>query len=162
MPTCLPPLLARAAEAAADGLAALHGSEAGACWEELTGPLRLACIVGQPACHSVSLLCDTRLALLLAAAAGDVFPQDVSSLVDLSGKKWAHTVGCSLAWLLTRLRCCRDVVGSRGCSASKVAFSLHPAVGRTTCPVLWKALMAGFPLPTHLPPPIPPDPCAYL
>ncbi|PRW57356.1 sorting nexin 2B [Chlorella sorokiniana] len=50
MPTCLPPLLARAAEDPADGLAALHGSEA-----------------------------------------GDVFPQDVSALVDLSGKKWAHT-----------------------------------------------------------------------
>ncbi|KAI7846087.1 hypothetical protein COHA_000453 [Chlorella ohadii] len=50
MPTCLPPLLARAAADPADGLAALHGSEA-----------------------------------------GDVFPQDVSALVDLSGKKWAHT-----------------------------------------------------------------------
>lgn len=30
MPTCLPPLLARAAADPADGLAALHGSEAGA------------------------------------------------------------------------------------------------------------------------------------
>lgn len=29
MPTCLPPLVARAAEDPADGLAALHGTEAG-------------------------------------------------------------------------------------------------------------------------------------
>ena len=44
-----------------------------------------------------SLLTPTPVATLfylcMPNAAGDVFPQDVSALVDLSGKKWAHTVG---------------------------------------------------------------------
>ena len=51
MPTCLPPLVARAAEDPDEGLAALHGGQG-----------------------------------------GGVFPDDVSALVDLAGKKWAHTV----------------------------------------------------------------------
>lgn len=50
MPSCLPPLVARAAADEHDGLVALHGG-----------------------------------------AGADAFPADVAPLVDLSGKKWAHT-----------------------------------------------------------------------
>ena len=32
----------------------------------------------------------------VSAALADMFPSDVGPLIDMSGKKWAHTVSCSL------------------------------------------------------------------
>ena len=74
-------------------------------------PPAVVCDLSLCCCCSVKLALPPKLAgLILAtqsasgplsqvgvsAALADMFPGDVGPLIDMSGKKWAHTVRCSL------------------------------------------------------------------
>jgi len=60
----------------------------------------------------------------VACALADMFPRDIAPLVDMSGKKWAHTVPPRLTW-----RVCEERLFRHGIHAFRLGIYLTAEQG---------------------------------